>query len=518
MSVSYRDIIRHRANGLSLRNVAAACSCAPSTVQEVISLANKKGVGWSDVANLSEEEAYELIRGKPRQDETFFPVDCEYIFKEKSRDGTMRLTILWEEYCANSALSGRKPYKYSKYCDIYRAWCERNDVAMIKNYIPGEVGEFDYAGKTMEVVDPMTGETSTAYLFVACLPFSQKTFVRAYPSMKSEWWIKASMDAFAYFGGAPRLLTIDNLKVGVSKNTSTELVLNRAYREFAEYYNVAVIPHKPYGPSGKASVESSVDKIANRIRSMLRDRRFFSFDELNDAISGLLATLNAKPFQKREGSRDSVFEEKERRLLQPLPSKPYEISHWGVKGKIPRNYHVKCVLDGTFYSVPYRYVGQEAEVRTTANVVEVFVDGARIATHARDRGKQPGGRITDPIHLKKSHSDYLTHDSDHFRTEAAKVGPACSRVIEGFLSDGIAEEQGRRWCERLLRMLEGHSPQTLEDVCARALQIVPNPSYKAINTLMRNRDDVADARGTAKRPPDSLGALYRFKKKEKQRC
>ena len=62
------------------------------------------------------------------------------------------------------------------------------------------------------------------------------------------------------------------------------IVLNRTYREFAEHYNVAVIPHAVRKPMGKNSVESSVGKIANRIRNMLRERTFFDFDELNEAI------------------------------------------------------------------------------------------------------------------------------------------------------------------------------------------------------------------------------------------
>ena len=111
---------------------------------------------------------------------------------------------------------------------------------------------------------------------------------------------------------APRLLTIDNLRTGVVKHTSEEIVLNRTFREFTKFYNVAVIPHAPRSPRGKASVESSVGKIANRIRNMLRDRVFFDFDELNAAILEKLADLNSRPFQKKAGSRDERFEGAER--------------------------------------------------------------------------------------------------------------------------------------------------------------------------------------------------------------
>ncbi|MEA5020095.1 MAG: hypothetical protein VB027_06980 [Gordonibacter sp.] len=63
----------------------------------------------------------------------------------------------------------------------------------------------------MEVIDELTEETTTAYLFVACLPFSQKTYVRADPSMDLDHWIEQSALAFEFFGGTPHLLTTDNL-------------------------------------------------------------------------------------------------------------------------------------------------------------------------------------------------------------------------------------------------------------------------------------------------------------------
>jgi hypothetical protein len=83
-------------------------------------------------------------------------------------------------------------------------------------------------------------------------------------------------------------------------------------------------------------VEGSVDKIANRIRNMLRDRTFFDFDELNEAIREKLADLNSRPFQKRAGSRDEKFEAAERAALQPLPARPFEIARWGRQSRSPR--------------------------------------------------------------------------------------------------------------------------------------------------------------------------------------
>jgi len=324
--ISYRDVLRHSANGRSPQEIAAACFCSRSAVQDILARADERGVGWDDVAALTDDEARRLVRGNPGAGKTAFAaIDMQRIDDELARDRTMTLSVLWEEYYASAVARDERPYLYSRFCELYAEHKSDLGVKGRKAHVPGDLGEFDYAGKTMGVADELTGELTTAYLFVACLPFSQMTYVRADPSMDIDHWVEQSMLAFEFFGGVPRILTIDNLKVGVTKHANDEIVINRTFREFAEHYNIAVIPHAVGRPTGKGSVESNVDKIANRIRNMLRERVFFSFEDLNAAIQELLAELNARPFQKREGSRESVFAEKE--ASAPAEAAPRALRH-----------------------------------------------------------------------------------------------------------------------------------------------------------------------------------------------
>lgn len=66
--------------------------------------------------------------------------------------------------------------------------------------------------------------------------------------MKAPHWIEAHVHAYEFFGGTTMILIPDNLKVGVIKNTRTELVLNRSYHEMAEHYDTAIIPARPLKP------------------------------------------------------------------------------------------------------------------------------------------------------------------------------------------------------------------------------------------------------------------------------
>ena len=73
------------------------------------------------------------------------------------------------------------------------------------------------------------------------------------------------------------------------------------------------------------------------ILAALRNRQFFSLDELNSAISVLLERLNRRPFRKLPGSRHSAFEALDRPALRPLPEQPYVYAEWK-KARV----HIDC--------------------------------------------------------------------------------------------------------------------------------------------------------------------------------
>ena len=123
----------------------------------------------------------------------------------------------------------------------------------------------------------------------------------------------------------------------------------------------------------------------------LRNRVFTSLDALNAALLDNVARINARPFQKREGSRDEIFLRQEKALLVPLPGKPYEMIARKA-ATVNFNYHV--AFDGGWYSVPFSYVRREVEVCATKSAVWVVCDGERIAMHKRLHG--PKGSYSTP--------------------------------------------------------------------------------------------------------------------------
>lgn len=260
----------------------------------------------------------------------------------------------------------------------------------------GRIIEVDWSGPTMAVVDPDTGETRKVYLFVACLPFSRYSYVEPTLDMKQDTWLRCHVHAFEFIGGSVPCIVPNNLKTGVrSHPRESEIVLNDSYREMATHYGSAVIPARVGRPRDKASAEGTVGNVTTAVIATLRNRTFTDIGQLLWAVHAALDTCNAAPFQKREGSRRLVFEE-ERPLLRPLPAVPYEICEWVQGRKVQASSHV-C-YKRNYYSVSCAYVGATVDLRVTATVLEVYLGGERLATHALLPGRAA--------------NRYSTHDAD----------------------------------------------------------------------------------------------------------
>ena len=107
----------------------------------------------------------------------------------------------------------------------------------------GEKLFVDYAGDTIPVHDPTTGEVRAAAVFVAVLGASSYTYAEATWTQGLADWIGAHLRTFEFVGGTPEILVPDNLKSGVTRACRYEPDLNRTYEEMATHYSVAVIRH-----------------------------------------------------------------------------------------------------------------------------------------------------------------------------------------------------------------------------------------------------------------------------------
>lgn len=182
-------------------------------------------------------------------------------------------------------------------------------------------------------------------------------------------WLGSHTRYFAFLGGVPEIVVLDNLRSAVSKAHRYEPDINPRYLDLAKHYGVEVVPPWARKLRDKAKAEVSVQVVERWILAALRNRQFFSLDELNMVIATLLERLNQRPFRKLPGSWQVAFEALDRLALRPLPEQPYAYAE-RKKARVHIDYHVE--IDGHYYPVTSQLVKKQLEVRLTARTVECF--------------------------------------------------------------------------------------------------------------------------------------------------
>lgn len=457
-----REVLRLKAEGLSQRAIARSCGIARSTVGEYLRRAAEAGLSWPLPQELDEDELNRLLFPKPSgsgKRELPLP-DWKQVHRELRHKG-VTLRLLWLEY----RQAHPEGYGYSRFCELYREWAGRLEPTMRLTHHAGDKMFVDYAGQTVPVVDPVTGKTHQAQIFVAVLGASSYTYAEAQWSQELAGWIGGHVRAFNFWDGVPRLLVPDNLKGGVKHPCRYEPDLNPTYHEMAEHYGAAVLPTRVREPRDKAKVETAVQVVERWILARLRHRTFFGLIELNGAIWELLEELNGRTMKHVERSRRELYRELDRPALRPLPSQPYEFAEWK-KAKVGLDYHVE--FKKHYYSVPHQLMGQEVFVRATGRTVEILHKYRRVASHPRSR--QKGGHTTSPEHMPSSHRHYAEWSPERFRRWAEKIGPRTCQLVAAVLGRRRHPEQAYRSCMGILNLGRRYGEDRLEAAADRALE------------------------------------------------
>jgi transposase len=465
---------------LSHRQIGQSCGLSASTVSEYVTHAQAVGISWPLPAGLKEAELEALLyprqeRGSSREvPQPSWPK----VHKELRRQG-VTLSLLWIEYRREDP----DGYGYSQFCHHYQKWSQQLKPMMRQKHRGGEKLFIDYAGQTMPVVDPATGEVREVQIFVAVWGASNYTYVEAHESQSLPHWIGAHGRALAFFGGVPEVLVPDNLKSGVKSPDRYEPDINPTYQKFAEHYGVGVVPARVRKPKDKAKVESGVQVVERWVLAPLRNHTFFSVAELNQAMKPLWDELNHRPMKHLEASRYELFVELDQTAMATLPAEPYEYAHWK-RARVHIDYHV--AYEKHFYSVPYTLAGKEVDIRATDKTVEIFYLYQRQASHPRM--DTPGRFSTLYEHMPPTHQAMSNWSPERFLRWAEEVGPQTTQVIATVLEKRKPPQQAYRSCLGLLGLGKRYTPQRLEAACRRA-SAAGIHTYKGIHNILKNNLD-----------------------------
>lgn len=476
-----REILRlkwvlHRSN----REAARCLGISAGGVSQAVTRARERGLDWSAVDALSDEELDTRLYGLRPCPGAQRPLpDPSWIHRELRRAG-VTLELLHLEYLE------RNPdgYRYTAFCDHYRRWMKGRGLSMRQVHRAGEKLFVDYSGKKLHIVDSKTGEVIEVELFVAVLGASNYTYAEATRTQTSRDWIQSHIHAFEYFGGVTQLIVPDQLRSAVSSPSRYEPQVQRTYEELARHYNSAVLPARPAKPKDKAKVEVAVQVVQRWILACVRNERFFSLDDLNVRIEELLERLNRRPMKDYAGaSRRELFEQLDVPALRPLPGERFVYAEWK-KAKVNIDYHVEVYKH--YYSVPYHLSRETVEVRITGSTVEIFHRGQRVASHPRD--DKPARHTTQREHMPKSHQKHLEWSPSRLLNWAGKIGPSTRALVDAILRSRPHPEMGYRSVLGLLRLAKRYDNARLEAACERALSVGAR-SYRHVESILKKRLD-----------------------------
>ena len=473
-----RTIIElHSRDRLSQRMIARAVGVSRPVVGHYISLFIRSGLSLSQVEATSDTELDARLRPSdtatdPRYEE--FARLLPGITRELGRHGVTR-QLLWEEY----RRTHRNGYSYTQFCFYLQAYAETSEISMHLEHEGGRKIFLDFAGWKPKYFD--NGVERAAELFVAVFPASDLIYCEGTESQAVEQLVCATRHALEYAGGAPAILVPDNLKAGVTASDRYEPKVNETFEDFATYYGSVVIPARVRRPKDKALVEQAVNIVYRRVLAPLRDRRFSSLDELNEAIAEKLEQVNERPMQRIGISRWERFRSVELPALKPLPDKPYQIRKFHAL-TVGFNYHVYFSPDKHYYSVPWTLRRKKVQVVSNATTVEIYYNHQRVSTHRRDY--RAGQYSTHREHMPENHRVYAEWTPERFLRWAEKYGSHTQELISSVLSSRSVPEQSYRSCMGILNLGKDYGAARLEAAAARAVTYgIAN--YRAVKSILQ---------------------------------
>ena len=250
-------------------------------------------------------------------------------------------------------------------------------------------------------------------------------------------------------------------------------------------------------------MENTVAHVATWVIAGLRDRQFTSLPELQAIIAERIEAYNAEPFQKRPGSRISVFTAEELPLLKPLPQVAFEISRWVYGRRVARNGHV--VWEKNHYSVPFAHIGDKVDLCITDRVLQAYRGQERLTTHLLLPEGAAGEFRTNDADLPAGER-YQPWDAARVREWASRIGPAAVTVVNRIFESVPIDEQGLDAALAVLRLSRRFSAVRVEAACQLALAgRVRSPRYAHLQPILATGQDKIAGLHQREKPADHGG-------------
>ncbi|MCH5238278.1 MAG: IS21 family transposase [Muribaculaceae bacterium] len=469
----FKQAILLKKQGVSQREIARRLGISRDTVDKSFAFIASKGYKFEALLQLDDMELLKLLHPghsaiTDRKKHEDFLERLDY-FREQLRDPHVTRFLLWEEYRKDNPDGyGRAQFYHHLSQNLKVA---RSEGVFSDLYVPGQLLMTDFAGDTIPIVDPFTGEIWEAQVFVATMAFSDFTFAYAVRSQRSEELVHALGRCFEHLGGVPQMVRLDNLKAGVKKYHPHEPDFNDALRQMGNHYHFVLYACRPSKPGDKALVESAVRRVYNRIYAKLHNRTFHSLEELNEALAQAVLEHNQTRMQRRPYSRQECFIASEKDELQPLPATIFELEYTA-QLTVQNNSHIYLSPDKCHYSVHHAYVGRKATVKYTRNIVKIYV-GECVFTHLRNHDRFTFF-VTDNEHMASNNKAVRDRSVEEYTRRASSVNSDLAGYVDAVFKDGIrqgfAVECRFKTCQGIIATARKYPCNVVSEGCRIALE------------------------------------------------
>jgi transposase len=490
------------------REIGSALQCSHNTVGRYRERLSEEALNWSLVQGMSEDELESrLNKRRSEHRKRFIEPDYSSLHNELRRPG-VTMSLLYEEYAVEAYESAMSESEFRR---RYAKYEKSLGIVMRQPRLPGEQLFLDYSGKRPHVINSETGEVRPVELFVAVMGASRMTFAYATETQRLKDWCEANVKALEFFGGVPNILVPDNLKSAVDRVSKQEgAVINHTFLELARHYDTVVIPARPRKPKDKAPVEIGVLLIQRWVLARIRNRSFFSLDELNEAIAKLLISVNSKPMRNHQGkSRLDLFRELDQPVLKPLPQIRYEWAEWRLSITIPQDYHI--AWNNHYYSVPYRFIGSKVRLRITRCMIEVFHKNSPLPIASHIINNKPGEATTNPDHLPMKHRKYMDGNLESLLEWAASTGSHVRAFADNHRNKHQREIVTISALQGLKTLAREYGAERLNLACCRAMRI-NSTAMSSVRSILNKKLESSPIDGDAE--PEIFGQHENVRGKE----
>ncbi|MES2329971.1 MAG: IS21 family transposase [Bacteroidota bacterium] len=337
-------------------------------------------------------------------------------------------------------------------------------------HVPTKAGEecqidFGYLGRFLK-----DGKQVKVWVFCQVLSHSRYAFYKAVTDQTTDTFFNCQVEAMEFFGGVTSKWKIDNLTAAVLKCDLYQPLIQKQYAEMAGHYKATIVTCRIKRGSDKGIVESGVKYVKN---NFLKNLECKELSELHTQLAYWNKTVcNLREHGTLRKTPLEIYLKEEKRKLQPLPLKRYEIFHYEPRtvnqfGHIYYRYNQ--------YSVPSHLEGEQVLIASNGKVIKIFKNDVQVAMHLVDSYK---GKDVTEEHHKPYHKRAKT--TEYYRQMLEPIGQYALQFFDRILT--LYPFAWKRMCNGIRHLAEKYTKSLIDKACLQALAS-PQTDYARVKKI-----------------------------------